>query len=282
MDLRIVDTHVHVASQDSVRYPRVSRTATAAWYERGDADVTHLLAAMDRCGVDAAVLVQAHGPYRDDNRYCADARALAPHRLASVSIVDVTRADCVERLEHWADRGMAGTRLVHLPPVEPPWLADRATEPLWRRAAALGLRVNVCTVRRYLPLVEQLLTWAPRVPIALDHSALVDLGAAVDAAAYDEVCALARHEHVHLKISPHVLAYASTRGQTAAELVRDLAGVFGADRLMWSSDWPNAGHSYEQLVRDGVESAALLTDADRARYLGGTARTLWPELTGTR
>jgi predicted TIM-barrel fold metal-dependent hydrolase len=281
--IRIVDTHVHVASRDTTRYPRTPGLGVNRWYDRDTADVERLLAAMDRAGVAATVLVQAHGPYRYDNRYCADARLAAPDRLVSVSIIDMTAADRVDQLERWATLGgMGGTRLVHLPPVDPPWLDDRATEPVWQRAAQLGLRVNVCTVRRYLPALQRLLEWAPRLPISLDHSALVDLpGAEVDAGAFDEVCALARFAHVHLKVSPHVLAYAPSIGRSPAELVRDLAGVFGADRLMWSSDWPNAGRSYDELVHEGVDSAALLTPDEAAAYLGGTAAQVWPELAGT-
>lgn len=276
----IVDTHVHIASTDRTRYPLRRGIGINAWYERGVADVDTLLGNMDRCGVDGTVLVQAHGAYAFDNRYCADARVAAPDRLVNVSIVDMTKPDRVEQLEHWnRDRGMLGTRVLHLPPPDPPWLDDRATEPFWQRAAELGVRTNVCLVRRDLPALGRLLGWAPDIPISLDHSGLVELpGTALGPDALDELLALAGFPNLHLKVSTHVLAYASIVRRTPAQLVRTLADAFGADRLMWSSDWPNAGLDYGPLVQQGLDSAALLDAGERADYLGGTAVRIWPEL----
>jgi predicted TIM-barrel fold metal-dependent hydrolase len=276
----IVDTHVHIASTDRTRYPLRKGIGINAWYERGVADVDTLLANMDRCGVDGAVLVQAHGAYAFDNNYCADARTVAPDRHVNVSIIDMTKHDRVEQLEHWnGARGMLGTRVLHLPPPDPPWLDDRATEPFWQRAADLRVRTNVCLVRRDLPALGRLLEWAPDIAISLDHSGLVELpGTALGPDALEELLALARFPNLHLKVSTHVLAYSATVGQTPAQLVRTLADGYGARRLMWSSDWPNAGLDYEPLVRRGIDSADLLDDDERAQYLGGTAVRIWPEL----
>ena len=35
---------------------------------------------------------------------------------------------------------------------------------------------------------------------------------------------------------------------------------------------------YEQLVREGIDAGAQLSDAERDNYLGGTALSIWPEL----
>lgn len=279
----VVDTHVHVAAADRTRYPLRPGMGVNPWYDR-DATVETLLGEMDHSGVDAAVLVQGHGAYSFDNSYCADARAVAPDRLVSVSIIDMAADDRVEQLTRWAsERGMGGTRLLHLPPPEPAWLDDRSTEPVWRRARELGIRVSVCIVRRHLGALGRLLEWAPPVPVALDHSGLIELpGVDLDATAFDELCALARYPNLHLKVSPHVLAYGAIVGRSPDALVRTLADVFGAERLMWGSDWPNAGRPYGELVREGRLAAQRLTDEERALFLGGTACRIWPELSASR
>ena len=50
--------------------------------------VEEYVATAAACGVDRAVLVQAHGAYGADNAYVLDAVAAAPDRLVSVVIVD--------------------------------------------------------------------------------------------------------------------------------------------------------------------------------------------------
>jgi predicted TIM-barrel fold metal-dependent hydrolase len=95
----------------------------------------------------------------------------------------------------------------------------------------------------------------------------------------EQVFALARFRHVHLKVSTNVFAFAVSIGLTPATLVRELADVFGANRLMWCSDWPQVhDRPYKQLVQEGIEAGSLLSDSERDNYLGGTALSIWPVL----
>ena len=277
----IVDTHVHVVARDRERYPLAPGVGVHAWYDQQPADAEALLAEMDTAGVHGTIMVQGHGAYSYDNSYCADARAAAPDRLASVSIIDMTRPDRNELLTYWAQRGMGGTRLFHIPIPDEPWLDDEATLPFWHQIEALGVRANICIVRRDLPRVARLLEWAPPVPISLDHCGLIELpGLEATRAQLEQVFALARFPNVHLKVSTNVFAFGPLIGLTPPALVRELADVFGADRLMWCSDWPQVhDRPYSQLVREGVDAGAQLSDSERDSYLGGTALSIWPELT---
>ena len=54
---------------------------------------------------------------------------------------------------------------------------------------------------------------------------------------------------------------------------------FGADRLMWGSDYSQThDRSYAELLGLAEAATAELSPGDRAAYLGGTALRLWPEL----
>jgi predicted TIM-barrel fold metal-dependent hydrolase len=277
----IVDTHVHVVAQDREQYPLAPGVGVHAWYDKQPADVGALLAEMDGAGVHGTIMVQGHGAYSYDNSYCADAREAAPDRLGSVSIIDMTRPDRNELLTYWAQRGMRGTRLFHIPIPETPWLDDEATLPFWRQIEALGVRTNICIVRQDLPRLARLLEWAPPVPISLDHCGLIELpGFDATRAQLEQVLALSRFANVHLKVSTNVFAFAPLVGLTPPALVRELADVYSADRLMWCSDWPQVhDRSYAQLVHEGIEAGSLLSDSERDSYLGGTALSIWPELT---
>ncbi len=69
----IVDTHVHVMSNDRVRYPMLQ--SAPAWATRGGVSTDELIPAMDAAGVDRAILVQAVTSYAGDNAYHADRSA---------------------------------------------------------------------------------------------------------------------------------------------------------------------------------------------------------------
>src|SRR5690606_21399206 len=131
--------------------------ARMTWFDEHPVDAAGLLREMDRAGVHGAVLVQAKGAYGFDNAYAADARAVAPARLANASIVDMQADDRLDQLEYWAiDRGMLGTRLFNIPPAKPSWLDDPATGDVLTAAHRMGVRVALCVLADDLPLVATL------------------------------------------------------------------------------------------------------------------------------
>ncbi|MGH9016030.1 MAG: amidohydrolase family protein [Acidimicrobiia bacterium] len=93
----LVDTHVHVISDDASRYPLQPARLPGAWYREAPVTVEELLALMDDAGVDRAVLVQPMGAYSYDNSYAADAAASHPDRLTSPA-----RSRCGSGPQSWA------------------------------------------------------------------------------------------------------------------------------------------------------------------------------------
>ena len=197
-----------------------------------------------------------------------------------MSIVDPIGPRRLEELTHWAERGMGGTRVFHIPPPDPPWLDDRATEPFWLRCAELGIRTNVCLLRRDLAALGRLLTWAPHRPISLDHCGLIELpDAKPDAGSLAELTALAGFDNLYLKVSPNVFAFAQAIDMPAAQLVRAAGrclrrraahvelGLAQRQRPPLSPARGSGRHATELLSKD---------EADMV--MGGTACSVWPEL----
>jgi L-fuconolactonase len=273
----IIDTHTHVVSHDRRRYPidPPGDLARMPWFDVHPVDAPGLLAAMDSAGVHGAVLVQAKGAYGFDNSYAADARAVAPHRLANASIIDMAAPDRLELLEHWAtERGMLGTRLFDIPSSEPSWLGAPATAAVLDRCRALGVRVALCILEPRLPLVRDLCALAPDLPVALDHCGFADLTG--DTSALD---ALAGVANLRLKVTTTLLEPALHAGLDPRDLLERLCEVFGVDRLMWGSDYPqHHSEPYPEIVALGRHACSRLSPAEQARFLGGTALELWPEL----
>lgn len=267
---RIVDSHVHVVSDDPVRYPLRPSVATNTWYLDHPCSGPRLRELMDEGGVAAAVLVQGVGAYEYDNSYALATARAAPGVFTAVVCTDRRVDDPVGPVRSLLDAGARGYR----------WFCvnddPRVGEPraLWSALAEWGVPV----VPTFMPDgLEPFLPVAAAhrgIPFALDHVAFVDFGAGIP----ESLRALAAFPNVSLKVSTHALHTVAAHGDPA-DAVAELAAAFGG-RLLWGSDWSQTHHApYPDIVEEGRRAAAKLSDADRAAYLGGTATDLWPELT---
>ena len=286
----IVDTHTHVVAADQGRYPlrppagfqerSVAERQETAWYREAAVGVEELAAQMDAAGVQAALLVQAMSAYSYDNSYTADAAASDPGRFASVCCVDVTAEDPAGELSYWVEqRGVRGVRLFGvtgkgaIAPDDPRCLA------VWERAQSLEIPVVVFAMADQLGGLATALRRFPDVKVALDHCGCPDLrgGAPFDGAA--ELLKLADQPGLHLKVTSRILEPLERDGIDSRTWVNTLAERFGAARLLWGSDFP-ATHtrSYTEYVELAQRVASDLPEADRARFLAGTALMFWPEL----
>jgi L-fuconolactonase len=271
----IIDTHVHVISDDQQRYPR--RADAQEWVRDTSAEM--LLALNREAGVDRTVLVQGHGAYGFDNSYAADCARQYPGSFVSVCIVDERQADAADQLTYWVrERGVSGLRLFTIG--EPETLIDDArTFPLWERAVALAIPICIMTRFHQVARLAGLLERFPEARVALDHLALPRLR---DGAPYDSVqplLELARFPNLYLKFSTETL-YAARRGSsTPKEFFSRLIERFGANRIMWGSNFP-ATHNrgFKEQVDLAREELAFLPQEDQRWLFGETALNLWPAL----
>lgn len=268
----IVDTHVHVVG-DVARYPLDPPGVGTDWFREVPVTVEQFASLMTDTGVDRAVLVQAMGAYGFDNDYVLDAAATDPTRFKSIVIVDVagdpdTGAAKLRRLA--TERGATGVRLFAL---GDDWIGADAAAVIWETVADLGLLVVATVLAPQLPSLDRALTRYPHVAVALDHCGFPDLGGGPSFPGAAPLMALADHANLHLKVTCHLLEHLDD----AAPFVDRLAAAYGADRLMWGSDFPQThDRSYAELVALGRAACRNLDPADRAAFLGGTADRLTP------
>lgn len=267
----LIDSHVHVIAPDRARYPFTPRPLSGQWYIDGPCSADELLVQMDACGVDRAILVQAVGAYSFDNAYAADAARANPARFASAACIDPLADRATETLETWIrGEGMQGVRIFAVSRSDETWLDDRRTYPLWERAMALGAHLIVTIMNHQLPALIRFLDAFRDAPISLDHCAFPD------PAAPESLFALARYPNLHLKVTTHVLDAAIEHAGEALPFLRQLVDAFGAERLMWGSDFCQIqGRRYAELVTLGRSAFEGLPQVEREACLGGTAARLW-------
>lgn len=275
----IVDTHVHIVAPDEEAYPLSPRPLSGLWYREAPHSAEDLLGCMRGAGVDRAILVQPMGAYSFDNRYTADSAAAHPERFASACCVDVDEEDPVGALRYWVkERGMHGVRLFALSREPRSWLAEERTAPLWECAAELGAHVIVTILGHQLDELRSVLERYPDTPVSLDHCAFPNLGGEGFAQA-EPLFALSELPNLNLKLTTHVLDAATETSGDPAPFVEALVARFGADRIMWGSDFCQIhDRPYAELVKLAHRAFATLGPKDREQCLAGTARRLWPTL----
>jgi predicted TIM-barrel fold metal-dependent hydrolase len=278
----IVDIHPHIIAGDTVRYPRAPLGGHQSdWSRTRPVTAEQLIAAMDKCGIAKAAVVQASTCYGHDNSYVADAVEAHANRFTGVFSVDVLALNAAERMRHWVSRGLTGMRLFTIGstmPDQASWLDDPKTYPAWECAGELGLSICLQMSPKALPQVVNMAEWFPRVRIILDHCARPVLEDGPPYTAAGSLFALARHPNVYLKLTPRTFTEAR-KGKAAPEtFFPKLVSTFGARRLAWGSNYPSSEGSLPELLSLAKSSLAMLSKDDQDWIFGKTAQALYPVL----
>ena len=278
----IVDTHVHIVAEDRDRYPLNPEGPALIWYKEAPVTAEGLLLLMDEAGVDRATLVQALSVYGYDNRYVADSARGHPDRFTAVCILDVEAEGAADQLEHLVRNGsVAGLRLFTYSRPEADWLADPKTFPAWERAASLNIPVTVLMRPSKFPQLREVLRRFPKVPVAVEHLAHVELGDGPPYMGAQALFDLADIPNLSLKFSTVNLYESALGASTPREFFRKLVEVFGPERLIWGTNFPATyDRSYPDQVRLAREALAFLPEADRRLIFEENALRLYPSLRG--
>jgi L-fuconolactonase len=284
----IVDTHVHVFTDDRKRYPQIRDTPRAGAIptitEIGQTEwplttAEILLKSMDEAGVDKATLVQAYFVYEYDNRYTVDSALKHPGRFTGVAVLDPMDPRSPDDLERLVKTGhVTGLRFMRgrLPASS---LGEPATYPLWERLQALGIPLAVNDRIGEISKISTAMTRYPGVKVAFEHA----WGHKVGLPPYTELeplFELAKNPNVYIKTAINNIAAAREAGGTPEALYARLVEVFGAKRIMWSSNYPAHPKfgSIKTRLEESKKALAFLDSADQDWIFGKTALAVYPAL----
>lgn len=277
-----IDTHPHIISADDASYPRKPLFGLQSdWSKERPITIDDLVHAMDEAGVDKAAIVQASTCYGFDNSYLADAMQAHPGRFTGVGSVDLLAADGPAVIRGWVKRGITGFRVFtggSTAEFDTSLLDDKRTFPAWETFAADGLSMVVQTGHIGLAQVAGLAKRFPTVNIILDHLARPDL---TDGAPYHksvQLFAMAAFENIHLKITPPVFSKAQVAPATAQSFFQRLVGDFGAQRIIWGSNFPTSPGSLLDNLNIAKDCLSSLSDEERHWIFARTAQKLYPSL----
>lgn len=284
----IIDTHVHVFTNDRKNYPQIKDTARAGKIpsitDIGQSEwpvtpVEDLIAMMDEAGIAKATLVQAYFVYEYDNRYTMDSVRAHRDRFVAIPIVDPMDPAAPDELSRLVEEEDAvGVRFMRgrLPESS---LGKPETFPLWARIEQLGIPITITDRIGIIADTRRAMDKYPNVKVAFDHGWGHDVGRAP----YPVLKPLfdyADNPNVYVKTAVNNIDAAETAGGSAQELYQTLLDKFGAKRIMWSSNYPAHPRLGGMKARvDASQKAMAFMSADDRRWIfSDTALTLWPSL----
>ena len=229
-------------------------------------------------GIERTILVQA-APTVAETRYLLDVANQTDFVAGVVGWVELDAVDAVAVIESLStEPKLLGLRpmLQDLP--DDDWILRPSLAPALDAMAAAGLRFDALVKPRHLPALTRFLDHRPNLPVVIDHGAKPDIGGGELAGWSAAIHEIAKSTHACCKLSGLVTEAAP--GWTT-EMLKPFADVlldaFGAERLMWGSDWPvvNEAGGYLAWRLAAEELTGGLSEDDRASPFGGTAQSFY-------
>jgi len=247
--MEVVDAHVHVGLTKYV-------------------SVEVLVAQMDAAGIDKCLLVQYGGCH--DNAYLAQCMKRYPGRFASLGAVDYSAVDAGDRIRREVgEYGLAGLRIP----------AKTDNESVWDAVGELGIMASLSGGIEGIidTRTEGYIRRFPDSMFRIEHMGwFPDVDRSTDQPEFGRVLSYAQYPNTVIMLSGF---YAFGRGYPYTEVepfIEKALGAFGADRMMWGSDFPPVSlHETVELALALPKTWSFLSGDDREWVLGGTANRIF-------
>jgi L-fuconolactonase len=225
--------------------------------------------------IDRTVLVQA-APSIEETDYMLGLADATPWIAKVVGWVDFENPDHRRHLERWARHAkFSGVRPMIQDIADVDWMLRPDVQWAYDAVCALDLTFDALGVPRHLGNFQRLFDRYPKMRIVIDHCLKPEIrndGFDTWAGAMADIAA---KTPVYCKLSG--LATEAKPGWDVATLrpyADHVISSFGADRVMWGSDWPvvNLAGGYDPW-RSAAD--AIVSTTDRDRIFGRTAKEFY-------
>ena len=249
-----------------------------------DVEPDELRPILDEFGFSAAIAVQASETL-GENLFMAGLARRYPWIAGVVGWADPGAPSIAEDLAGLrALSGVVGLRPVRDDNRSIRWMLDPSLWPGWTEIAASGLPIDLLVQDwRELDVVKAMAEAFPETRLVLDHCGKPDiLGSQFDDWAA-HITRIAGHSNTFCKFSGLATGMTTDRIVPFAHHVID---SFGADRLIWASDWPplDLAASYAEWIALSQKLLADLSDKEHIAIWHGTAEKVYglcvPQETG--
>jgi L-fuconolactonase len=275
----VIDAHHHFWDPSTANYPWMTGAYEPLRKAYGPSDLAPRL---DAVGVKATIVVQARQDL-DVTHSLLEMADTTPWVAGVVGWVDVTRADVAETIARIREgehgHRLVGIRhLVHDEP-DPEWLLRDDVVRGLSAVAETGLVYDLLVRTRELPAATELARRLPGLRFALDHLAKPPISTRQIEPWASAIGDIASLPNVTCKVSGLVTEadWSSWRSADLTPYIAKAVEVFGADRLMWGSDWPvcTVAATYSEVFETTVEILSDLVGDELESTLGGCAASTY-------
>ncbi len=229
-------------------------------------------------GVDATVLVQSL-PSVADTLFLLDLAQHQPFIQAVVGWVDLKSADAARQIDMLA----AYPKLKGLRPMlqdlpDDLWISDPALAPAIAAMQRHHLSFDALVLPRHLPALLSFARHYPELPIVIDHAAKPRIASGELAPWREHMSQLARLPHVYCKLSGLATEAAPDWQENDLKpYVDHLLDAFGAQRVIWGSDWPvlNLAADYGRWMTTSESLLAHLDEPSKRQIFGLNAQKFY-------
>jgi L-fuconolactonase len=161
---------------------------------------------------------------------------------------------------------------------DPDWMLQGSLTPIFEQLIASNLRFDALVRPVHLENLRRLLDRHPQLPCVIDHAAKPDIASASWQPWADNMAALAAGSNCYCKLSGLLTeAGARTDDDALRPYVEHLLQCFGAQRIMWGSDWPvlTLAGSYGDWVQQSERLLKHLSVREQEAIFGATANTFY-------
>lgn len=200
---------------------------------------------------------------------------------AVVGWVDLSAPDAISTI----DRLRANPLLKGLRPMlqnieDTDWILRPEVQPALAHMEKVGLCFDALIQPRHLPTLLQVAKKYENLSIVIDHIAKPRMGSGIlPATAWSSgMQDLAALNNVYCKLSGMMTEIGPLWQQQDLEPFADqVIEAFGADRILWGSDWPvvNLAGDYKSWLESARGLTQQLSEAERDNIFGGSARNFY-------
>jgi L-fucono-1,5-lactonase len=268
----ITDSHQHFWQVGRFDYPWMTSDLGVLYRDYLPHDLAPIIEAR---GVTKTVLVQASNSVAESRWLLnlADENSFIAGVVGWVDLMSpIIDAQLDELTTHPKFKGVR-----HLVESEPNdnWLVQASVLSGLRQLSKYRLSYDLLVHSRHLKYVPQVVETVPEFAFVIDHLAKPPIAKNEIKAWSEALKPLASYEHVHCKLSGLVTEanWTSWKPDDLRPYVEYALELFGADRLMFGSDYPVCllAASYDRVLDAFQEILAPLSDADREKIFSNNA-----------
>ena len=270
-----IDSHQHFWKRSRGDYDWLRPNLGPIYADFGPSDLQPLLT---QSGVSKTVLVQAAATIAETH-YMLSLADEYDFIAGVVGWVDMESPDAAEQIVALSTHPkFKGIRPMAQDIGDPKWLSKATLAPAFETLVAHGLRFDALVKSCHLDALLTVLRRHPDLRVVIDHAAKPDIETGNTEQWTAKMAEIGSETDAYCKVSGLVTeAGACPNHKSLAPYFEHLYQCFGADRLMWGSDWPvvKLSMEYGDWYSLTMELLATTPLDEQRKILGTTAATFY-------